>query len=69
MLPPARFHDLRHVHATLLLKAGVPVHVVVARLAHADPSVTLRVYAYVIPQQAADVADRFARLLEDDDAP
>lgn len=69
VLPSARFHDLRHVHATLLLKAGVPVHVVAARLGHADPSVTLRVYAHVIPQQAAEVADRFARLLEDDDTP
>ncbi len=35
-LPPMRLHDLRHVHATLLLKAGVPVHVVAARLGHAD---------------------------------
>jgi hypothetical protein len=45
------------------------VHVVAARLGHADPSITLRVYAHVIPQQAAEVADRFARLLEDDAAP
>jgi hypothetical protein len=30
-LPHARLHDLRHVHATLLLVAGVPVHVVGAR--------------------------------------
>lgn len=42
------------------------MHVVAARLGHSDPSVTLRVYAHVIPQQAAEVADRFARLLEDD---
>ncbi|MER6938016.1 tyrosine-type recombinase/integrase [Nocardioides sp. NPDC127514] len=41
-LPHIRFHDLRHVHATLLLKAGVPVHVVAARLGHADPSANLR---------------------------
>jgi integrase len=38
VLPPMRLHDLRHVHATLLLKAGVPVHVVAARLGHADPT-------------------------------
>lgn len=63
-LPRSRFHDLRHVHATLLLKAGVPVHVVAARLGHADPSVTLRVYAHVIPEQAAEVADRFAALMD-----
>jgi integrase len=43
-LPHARLHDLRHLHATTLLLAGVPVHVVAARLGHADPSVTLRVY-------------------------
>ncbi|WP_344829339.1 hypothetical protein [Actinocorallia longicatena] len=28
----ARLHDLRHVHATTLLLAGVAVHVVAARL-------------------------------------
>ena len=37
-LPAARLHDLRHIHATTLLRAGVPVHVVAARLGHADPS-------------------------------
>jgi len=40
-LPPAHLHDLHHVHATVL-RAGVPVHVVAARLGHADPSITLR---------------------------
>ena len=55
-----RFHDLRHVHATLLLKAGVPVHVVAARLGHADPSITLRVYAHVLGDQASEVAQLFA---------
>ncbi|MEV4390715.1 tyrosine-type recombinase/integrase [Nonomuraea sp. NPDC049607] len=38
----ARLHDLRHIHATILLLAGVPVHVVAARLGHTDPSITLR---------------------------
>jgi integrase len=60
-LPPARLHDLRHLHATTLLLAGVPVHVVAARLGHADPSVTLRVYAHVIRDQVAEAADVFAR--------
>jgi integrase len=61
LLPAARLHDLRHIHATTLLLAGVPVHVVAARLGHADPSVTLRVYAHVIQDQVADAADIFAR--------
>jgi integrase len=63
-LPPARLHDLRHVHATTLLLAGVPVHVVAARLGHADPAITLRVYAHVLREQAAGVAEVFARALE-----
>jgi len=61
LLPLARLHDLRHVHATTLLLAGVPVHVVAARLGHADPSVTLRVYAHVIRDQVAEAAEVFAR--------
>ncbi len=60
-LPHARLHDLRHVHATTLLLAGVPVHVVAARLGHADPSITLRVYAHVISDQLTEAADIFAR--------
>jgi integrase len=60
-LPHARLHDLRHVHATILLLAGVPVHVVAARLGHADPSITLRVYAHVISDQLTEAADIFAR--------
>jgi integrase len=61
LLPHARLHDLRHIHATTLLLAGVPVHVVGARLGHADPSITLRVYAHVIREQVAEAADIFAR--------
>jgi integrase len=62
-LPHARLHDLRHVHATTSLLAGVPVHVVAARLGHAAPSITLRVYAHVISEQLAEAADIFARAI------
>ena len=57
----ARLHDLRHLHATTLLLAGVPVHVVAGRLGHADPAVTLRVYSQVLREHAAGVGDIFAR--------
>ena len=69
LLPHARLHDLRHVHATTLLLAGVPVHVVAARLGHADPSVTLRVYAHVVRDQVAEAADIFARSVSAGDDP
>lgn len=64
VLPPMRLHDLRHVHATPLLKAGVPVHVVAARLGHADPAITLRVYAHVLRDQAVEVAQIFAAVVD-----
>lgn len=62
-LPHARLHDLRHIHATTLLLAGVPVHVVAARLGHADPSITLCVYAHVIRAAEASAADTFAEAI------
>ena len=42
--PKLRLHDLRGTHETLLLDAGVPVHVVAARCGH-DPAILLRSYA------------------------
>ena len=39
-----RLHDLRGTHETMLLDAGVPVHVVAARCGH-DPATLLRSYA------------------------
>lgn len=58
-LTQIRFHDLRHIHATLLLEVGVPVHVVAARLGHADPSITLRTYAHVLRSQEEAAATMF----------
>jgi integrase len=63
-LPHARLHDLRHLHATTLLLSGVPVHVVVARLGHADPAITLRVYAHIIRSAEAAAADIFAQAVK-----
>ena len=52
------------IHATTVLLAGVPVHVVAPRLGHADPSVRLRVYAHVIRSAEAPTADVFARTIK-----
>ena len=40
-LPRIRLHDLRHTHATLLLKAGVHIKVVSERLGHSTPGFTM----------------------------
>jgi integrase len=63
-LPHARLHDLRHLHATTLLLAGVPVHIVAARLGHTDPAVTLRVYSHVLREHALGVGDIFAQAVK-----
>ena len=63
-VPTVRFHDLRHTHATLLLKAGVPVHVVAQRLGHSSPALTLSIYSHVLPRQQSAAAVAFARLVD-----
>jgi integrase len=62
-VPALHFHGLRHTHATLLLKAGVPVHVVAQRLGHSSPALTLSIYSHVLPRQQAAAAAAFARLV------
>jgi integrase len=64
-VPTIRFHDLRHTHATLLLKAGVPPHVVAQRLGHASPALTLSIYSHVLPRQQAAAAAAFSKLVDD----
>jgi integrase len=59
-VPHARLHDLRHLHASTLLLANVPAHVVSERLGHADPTVTLRVYAHTSRESGQGLADIFA---------
>lgn len=63
-LPRIRLHDLRHTHATLLLRAGVPLKVVSKRLGHSTPAFTMAVYQHVLPGMQRDAADTFARLID-----
>ena len=43
---------------------GVGVHLVKDRLGHSDISTTLRIYAHIRPEQKQEVADLFARAIE-----
>ncbi|HWK12733.1 MAG TPA: tyrosine-type recombinase/integrase, partial [Vicinamibacterales bacterium] len=56
-------HHLRHTSATLLLKAGVSPHVVQRRLGHASITMTLEIYAHVLPSMQQDAARRLGVLL------
>lgn len=55
-----RLHDLRHLHATELLRLGEPLHVVSKRLGHKDPMVTATIYAHVSDEQAETASSTFA---------
>ena len=66
-LPRIRFHDLRHTHATHLLRAGVHPKVVQERLGHSTPAFTLAVYSHVLPGMQEEAAKTLtARLLGHD---
>lgn len=56
-LQGVRFHDLRHAHATILLKGGTPPRVVSRRLEHSTVAFALQVYAHVLPGQQREAAD------------
>jgi len=50
-----RFHDTRHLHATLLLKQGVNPKIVQSRLGHGSIKVTMDTYSHVL-EDMQDVA-------------
>jgi integrase len=58
-----KFHGLRHTCATLLLRAGEPVHVVSERLGHKTAQMTLDVYAHVLPDMQRNAAATIGGLL------
>jgi integrase len=59
-LRPTRLHDLRHLHATELLRQGEQLHVVAERLGHRDPMTTATIYAHVSNEQAETASATFA---------
>lgn len=58
-----RLHDLRHTHATIAVKAGVPVKVISERLGHESPAFTLKQYAHVVPGMQAEAAELIAAVV------
>ncbi len=57
------FHDLRHSAASWLISKGVPLTKVSKMLGHADPSITLRIYAHSLPGDQAEVATAMEQIL------
>jgi integrase len=59
-LPRIGVHGLRHTWATLALRAGVPIKVVSQRIGHADPAVTMQVYAHALDGDDATATETTA---------
>jgi integrase len=58
-----RFHDLRHAHATLMLRAGVPLKVASGRLGHGSIGITADLYQHLAEDLDVDTAARVEQAL------
>ena len=56
-LPDIVFHALRHTHASQHIAAKVDIATISARLGHANPAITLRVYSHLFEQNDSAAAD------------
>lgn len=63
-LPHCSFHSLRHLNATISIKAGIPLKNISARLGHADIGTTANIYAEALKSIDREVADKLGDLLE-----
>ncbi|WP_157746548.1 tyrosine-type recombinase/integrase [Micromonospora inositola] len=60
-LPEVGMHDLRHFYASALIRSGLNVRVVSARLGHSNAAMTLNVYSHLWP----DDEDRTRQAIDD----
>jgi integrase len=61
-LKKVRWHDLRHSYATALISAGEPLAYVSKKLGHANPAITLKVYAHVLPETEENEHERLKEI-------
>lgn len=57
----ARFHDLRHAMATMMLDLGVPLPTVSERLGHANTHTTASIYAHGVSVRGREAAELLGR--------
>jgi integrase len=62
-LPPLTPHGLRHMHASLLFTEGVSIPEVSQRLGHANPAITMSVYAHALGKDDSQVTKAIGRAL------
>jgi len=62
-IPRCGLHAFRHTHSSLLLDAGANPKVVQEQLRHADPRVTLGLYAHVLGEAHREAVDKVASIV------
>ncbi len=63
-LPPMRFHDLRHSHASQLLDQGEDLKVISERLGHSGIGITADLYTRLLGDRDRQAADRLGDALQ-----
>ena len=64
-LPIVSPHTLRHSAATMMLEAGIPIHVVSRQLGHSNINITVDTYGHVSDDGAKDAMETIGRLLNE----
>lgn len=63
-IPIIRFHDLRHTHATLMLKANIHPKIVADRLGHSNIKMTLDTYSHILPDMQQEAINQLNKTLD-----
>jgi integrase len=64
-LPHTRFHNLRHIHGSILLLMGMDMNSVADQMGHADIQMLVKRYSHNIRKKITDTPDFISKALED----
>jgi integrase len=57
-IPKIRFHDLRHIHASLMISQNEPLKLIAERLGHSKITTTIDTYGHLLPNMQREASDR-----------